>query len=67
MTNGRNAFLGFVIGLFLGIPASYFLQSGVVRAKLSLGSFPSDLIDSEFFDARARTSNRSRAIVSFAR
>ena len=39
MTNGRNAFLGFVIGLFLGIPASYFLQSGVVRAKLSLGSY----------------------------
>ncbi len=29
--------------------------------------FPSDLIDSGFFDARARTSNRRRAIVSFAK
>lgn len=39
MTNGRNAFLGFLAGVILGVPASYFMQSGVVRAKLSLGAY----------------------------
>ncbi len=31
--------IGFVAGLIVGVPASYFLQSGMLRAKLSLGAY----------------------------
>ena len=38
MERNRNA-TGLVIGLAIGLPASYFLQSGIIRAKLSLGAY----------------------------
>jgi hypothetical protein len=34
---------GLLAGLFVGIPASYYLQSGMIRAKLSLGSYVTHL------------------------
>ena len=41
MDRDRNATNGLVIGLALGVPASYFLQSGIIRAKVSLGAYRS--------------------------
>jgi hypothetical protein len=31
--------IGLIAGLLLGVPASYFLQSGMLRAKLSLSAY----------------------------
>jgi len=39
MNKDQNAVVGLLVGMMLGAPVSYFLQSGLVRAKMSLGSY----------------------------
>lgn len=39
MDRDARGLFGLVIGLVIGVPASYFLQSGILRAKLSLGAY----------------------------
>lgn len=39
MDRDARGLIGLVAGLIIGVPASYFLQSGMLRAKLSLGAY----------------------------
>ena len=41
----KNERLGLVIGLVLGVPGSYYFQSGALKAKMSLGSYLGNLPD----------------------
>jgi hypothetical protein len=37
--------MGLIFGAILGVPASYFIQSGAVRAKMSLTAYLTNLPD----------------------
>lgn len=39
MDNDVRGLVGLLAGLVIGVPASYFLQSGMLRAKISLGAY----------------------------
>lgn len=39
MNSGRNGIVGLFVGFLLGVPVSYFFQSEMIRAKLTLGSY----------------------------
>jgi len=41
----KNEDFGLVIGIALGVPVSYNFQSGVLKAKMSLGSYLGNLPD----------------------
>ena len=39
MDRNRRGLLGLLGGVLLGVPASYYLQSGMLRAKVSLAAY----------------------------
>ena len=39
MDQNARAVIGLLIGLAIGVPASYYLQSGMIRSKMSLGAY----------------------------
>jgi hypothetical protein len=39
MNRERNALVGLILGILIGAPASYYLQSGIIRAKVPLGAY----------------------------
>lgn len=43
MDKDVRGFIGLIAGLLLGVPASYYLQSGMLRAKISLGAYVAHL------------------------
>ena len=43
MDRDARGLVGLVVGLLIGVPASYYLQSGMLRAKVSLGAYVTHL------------------------
>ena len=39
MNRDERGLVGLIADLVIGVPASYYLQSGMIRAKLSLGGY----------------------------
>jgi hypothetical protein len=45
MDKSATGLMGLIFGAILGVPASYFIQSGAVRAKMSLTAYLTNLPD----------------------